>query len=262
VPLDEAKDNIRASSRLDLPWLKESPPHDEIALVCAGGPSLRDDLQEIIHRSRNGQKIIAINNVANFLWENGIKADYQFIMDALPQSSEYVRDAVGHLLLASQCNPLTFDRARGIPTTLFHPLCTFDVRALLPPEREPEANLIGGGVTALTRCMCVIHTMGYRVQHIFGADSSRRGKDHHAYKQIEDDGLHDSIVVLEGKEYMTSLPMAAQVIEFITYSKALSDLGSVIHVHGDGLLPAASLKSIKDGAPMTVLKSMAMTEAC
>lgn len=261
VDFEEAKENIRCSSKLDLPWLKELPAHDEIALVCAGGPSLRDDIPEIRLRVKSGHKVIAINNVAQYLWEAGIRTDYQFVLDALPQSAEYIRDQVGQLLLASQCNPLTFERAIGIPTTVFHALSNFDVNALLPKERLHEAYLIGGGVTALTRCMCVIHALGFRTQHIYGADSSRRGKEHHAYKQIEDDGLHDSVVALpDGREFKTSIPMAKQSLEFVQYAKLLNDLDSIVHVHGDGLLLAASKIALEDGA--LEVKAMAMTEAC
>ena len=257
VSLDAVVDNIRSASRRDLPWLQEATAHDGVALICGGGPSLRDSIEEIRTRQRSGQTIFAINGACAMLNKHGIRPDYLFMMDALPQSADFLDADADVYLLASQCHPDTFDRAAGTPTLLWHAKGTVDCEILIPPERMPDMFVVGGGVTALTRCMAIAFITGHRLLHCYGVDSSRRGVDHHAYDQVEDNGLHECIVPIEGREFKTSIAMAAQVLEFIRFSKLLADLDCITHIHGDGMLPFAC----QIAWPGEV-KPMAMTEAC
>jgi uncharacterized Rossmann fold enzyme len=222
--------NIEANSRRDVEWISAQEAHDGHAVIVGGGPSLVDSLDAIRWRKSIGQRVFALNGAGKFLAQHGIKADYIVIIDARPGNIAFL-DSPGQRLLASQCDPSLFDAG---PAVLWHPKMD-DIESHLPDERE-TLTLIGGGTTVGLSSMCLAYTMGYRKLHLFGYDSSHR-ETGHAYAQPMNVGEPVCKVTVFGKTFIASLAMAKQAEFFPTVCDNLIDLGCVITVEGDGLLP-------------------------
>lgn len=231
--------NVAVNSRRDLEWITEQEAHDGHAVIVGGGPSIKEHIEKIRARQQHGQKVFALNGVAQFLIEQGILADYQVILDARPQTADLIGPA-GEWLFASQADPACFQDA--IRTRLWHPKID-GIEAHLPDQRE-SLTLIGGGTTVGLSAMCLAYTMGYRNLHLYGYDSSHR-ETGHAYAQPMNAAEPVCKVTVFGKTFKASLAMAKQAEFFPAVCDNLIDLGCTITVEGDGLLPFIVTENIK-----------------
>lgn len=225
--------NVIKNSRHIKKWVKSEPAHGGVAIVVGGGPSIADTIAEL--KAIEG-KIFALNAAATFLSGHGIKADYQVIMDARPETASLIGPAKDYLF-ASQVHPKCFRKKPS--ATLWH--ATYG--NVLPTEQEnfPEHSdgyvTIGGSVSVGNTCLALLYALGYRKIHVFGMDSSHRGVDGHAYRQDMNDGEPCTVVEFGGKEYVCSLTMSLQAKHFMGRAALLKAAGCKIEVHGSGLLP-------------------------
>jgi len=135
--------NIRANSKLQIPWVKELDPHDGHAVICGSGPSLKDTLETIRWRKSLGQTIFALNGASRFLAENGIEVDHQIIVDARPENRRFMGWA-NHYYISSQCDSSLFFSSPDV--TLWQGVLPgITDRYETPPEFEYTE--IGGGTT-------------------------------------------------------------------------------------------------------------------
>jgi hypothetical protein len=86
--------------------------------------------------------------------------------------------------------------------------------------------------------MCLVYTLGYRLLHLYGYDSSYRESNGHAFKQSLNANDSCCYVTLDGVRYKCSIAMAKQAELFPILANDLIDKGCTITVDGDGLLPA------------------------
>lgn len=233
--------NIEANSRLPIPWVRSVEAHEGHAVLVGGGPSVSDWLEEIRWRKSIGQTIFALNAAAKMLSEHGIEVDHQVVVDARDHNLEFLGFAKHHLL-ASHVHPSLFAKAKSV--TLWHQeypndMARFD--ACLPDNRPAHA-LIGGGTTVGLSAMVLAYALGYRKLHLYGFDSSYRDDKTHAYKQADPQRV-DCIATVCGRKFLTSLAMAKQAELFPQLADSLIDLGCVITIRGEGLLPWTSKMS-------------------
>jgi SAM-dependent methyltransferase len=230
---------IRANGRLPLPWLGEVEAHDGVAVICGGGPSLADDMDVIRGMASRKQAtpatVFGLNAAAIFLSEARSPVDYQVIIDAKEETSALVSAEASHRLYSSQVHPRTARHA----DCLFH-LANIGITDLLPSDRVEAGGftLIGGGVSVGITALTTAYTLGFRNLHLFGYDSSNRGRDRHAYAQPMNDNMPEMDVLWGGKVYRASMPMKLQADAFFRFAEALRAAGCEITVHGEGLLPA------------------------
>lgn len=226
-------DQIRQNSRLpNKTWIKVSPAHEGVAIICGSGPSVADHIEDIRVRANNGGTIFALNGCANFLNKHGIIPDYQVILDARKETADLIGDARTHLF-ASQVHPECFKRA---PDAVIWHLQLDNIDDLLPDYNE-DCALIGGAGSVGNTSLCLVYAMGYRTLKVYGLDSSHRGDKGHAFNQKMNDGDPCAYVDFNGKTYLVSLTMKLQAEKFQTTSADLKALGASIEVFGDGLLP-------------------------
>lgn len=234
--------NVRVNSRKNIPWLKSLPEHDGHAVLVGGGPSLKDWVDEIRMRKDAGQTIFALNGAALYLKAQGIKADHCVVVDARESNIKFIGHAEHHYL-SSQCHPSLFD----CNATLWHQEYPEDMAEFESalPEEQPEHTLIGGGTTVGLSAMALVYALGYRKLHLYGYDSSYQDGDRHAYSQHDPQNV-DCVFTVAGKSFNTSLAMARQAELFPEMKDTLLDLGCLITIRGDGLLPwiseASSMK--------------------
>ncbi len=251
VPDNILFENILHNSKRPLSWVKSVAAHDGHAVMVGGGPSSTDWIEEIHWRQSIGQTIFALNGAAKWLYEQGITADYQVVLDARVQNKWFIGYAKKYLL-ASQCHPILFDRVPPSDTKLWHQdypdnMEQFD--AALPADCPAHA-LIGGGTTVGLSGLALVYALGYRQLHLYGYDSSFRNGESHAYTQIDNQAI-PCVNTVEGREFHTTLSMAQQAELFPQLSDMLIDAGCVITIRGDGLLPWISQMSARPNVPMT-----------
>lgn len=227
--------NIAANTKLSLTWLYAADAHDRSAVIVGGGPSAADSLSEIAALQRAGATLFATNAASQWLRQNGIRADYQVICDAKPETATLVDVFAPAHLFASQCHPDTIAAVER--PTLWH-LAIDGVEAHFPPEKVKRGGyaLVGGGAAVGNSAACVAYVMGHRTLHLFGYDSCHRDGESHAYRQAMNDFIPTIDVEWAGRKFTASVAMKAQAEKFQLTGQALQQAGCVLHVHGDGLL--------------------------
>lgn len=224
--------NIRENSKNHGNWIKCEDEHDGVAVLCGSGPSLADTLNDIKWLQASGAKVFAMNGSAQFLFDNGVTADYQVMIDAREATADLIGPAKHHLF-ASQVHPECFNR---MPTAQLWHLQVGNIENEFP-DYEPAYALIGGAASVGNTATCLAYAMGYRNLQIYGYDSSHRDAMGHAFHQKMNDGDPCAHVMFNGKEYVASLTMKLQAEKFQETSRALMESGCHIEVHGSGLLP-------------------------
>lgn len=233
--------NIARNASLPLPWAAMTPAHDGVIVLCGGGPSIAESLDEIKRLQAGGATVWAMNGAHKYLRENGVEPDAQVIADGKSETSSLIDDGARVFYVASQCDPLTVDRAMSTGlVTLWHLAISEEMDSLFPAARKRAGGyaLVGGGASVGNSALCLAYVLGFRRMELFGYDSSHKDGQSHAYEQEMNQFIPTSEVEWAGKAYVASVAMKAQAEKFQITGQALEREGCTINVHGDGLLPA------------------------
>ena len=184
IPHDELLENIRQVAKLDLPLFKKQKPHGGTAVFIAGGPTLRDHLDEVRARSRAGDFIITSNNTHDYLVDNGIIPTACLLIDPKEIVSKYVRkpQKETHYYLGCVCSPKLFEALAGFKVTRV--LTAYgmederDINLQLELYKHPPGRdfLVGGTMTPL-RAMPFAAMLGYSRIEFYGFDSCYSSKE-------------------------------------------------------------------------------------
>lgn len=231
--LEKVVGNICYSSALGLPALQIKPETQRKVLLCGGGPSLVDSLDEIQEAYANGALIVGMNGSAQYLMNNGIHVHWMTMIDSREHNVEFLRgDPADQYYIASQCHPNVFDRVRDGVTTIFH-IDIPNIGEYVFDDGQP-IQAVGGGSTVGLMSMALAYIQGYRDIHLYGYDSSFR-ETGHAYPQNQNDEIVEAVVC--GRTFKTTAWMVTQTTQFQEITSQLRSLDCNITVHGDGLLP-------------------------
>lgn len=220
------------------PWLERLPAHGEHVAIVGGGPSVKDNLEDIRARKAAGQTIASLNGAYHYLVRHGIEPDWQIVMDprAEEENVRFVRGVhAKRLFLSSQCDPSLFEAVNGSAVTVFHNATHIAVDSIEPQGRP--MHLIGGGSYVGLAAMALAYCEGYRNFHLYGYDSSYSDGQHHAYEQKLNDGQNVLDVHVAGRDFKCASWMVSQVEQFQDTARTLANAGCLITVHGDGMLP-------------------------
>lgn len=242
-------ENIKNALRLPLPWIEQIEEHDGHAVIVGGGPSLKDDIQEIRERQKHGQVIFSTNNTFNYLAERDIYADCHIMLDARQENKDFV-PAWGFKKLcyyASQVHPECIEKAskNSSSPVLWHSFFSDGIFDIIGDKTGDP--LVGGGSTVGLQSMALAWILGYRKFHLYGFDSSYQDGENHAYKQPLNNNEYTLEVEMNGNKYKAAAWMCEQVEKFKDLAKEMVKRGCIITVHGSGLLPdVAKLMSLPD----------------
>lgn len=236
TPEDILIANIKANSlSTDREWVSSVDAHDGIAVICGGGPSLRDDLAAVFDLARGGATIFALNGAARYLADNHCEADFQVIADAREQTADLVGPAREHIF-AAQVHPSLFDRAPS--AKLLHVNFYEDHERyyeILDGIGKPQL-IVGSHGSVGNVSLALAYAMGYRTFHIFGFDSSFRDEAGHAFPQPMNISEPVCEVEYAGKKYRCTFTMKSQADVFPRLAYELEQMGATFHVHGSGYL--------------------------
>jgi uncharacterized Rossmann fold enzyme len=226
--------NVRSAMDRQIPWLQMKEAHSGHVAIVAGGPSMADNFAEIAWRKSVGQQVWAVNATAAYLRERGIIPDGHVIVDARPENATFLDGAASDTMhyLASQCDPAVFQAAERV--TLWHANSPGMIEMLTGLRETP---LIGGGSTVGLQALVIAHVLGYRKIHLYGFDSSYREDEHHAYAQSLNADERTVNALIGDRTFKAAPWMVQQAEEFMQTAAELERDGTIITVHGDGLLP-------------------------
>lgn len=225
--------NIRYSSGLDLDWLEMKPEHQKRAILCGGGPSIANSIEEIRFQKDSGAVIFTMNGSDKYLHDHGIKSDIYTMIDSRPENIRFLAGtASSQFFIASQCDPSIFDALQHKKVILFH-IDIPKIGEYVPGDKPIQA--IGGGSTVGLMAMCIAYTQGFRDIHLYGYDSSYKDGAGHAYNQVQTEDAVEAFV--NGRTFQSTPWMVTQTTQWQTLANSLRSLGCGITVHGEGLLP-------------------------
>lgn len=234
---EQLEANVRANSAHDLDWIAMKEPHDGVAIMCGGGPSIGDYTDDIRDLWLAGGTVFAMNAAATFIRKYRIPIDYQVIADAKQETAGLVEPMAIQHLFASQVHPDTVGSVKN--PKLWH-LEVGAVEGWFPEKRKARGGyaLIGGGAAVGNSALCLAYVMGYRTFHIFGYDSCHREGESHAYDQPMNRFIPSMDVEWAGKTYHASVAMKAQAEKFQITAQAMEQEGCTLNLYGEGLLQA------------------------
>ena len=196
--------------------------------VVGSAPSIANTYHDLVG------DIIACNQAHDYLWGQGISPTYGTIWDAGEVMKTLIHPVNGtKYLIASRCHPDVITMFKDHETVIWHALGDEIISELLTEYNRMEP-IIGGGSGAVTRMMFLAHVMGYRDIHLFGADSSCKETAHVVASPVDQNYIE---IKCQGRWFKTTPQLCAQVEEFKILAPMLKSMGTVLTLHGDGLLP-------------------------
>lgn len=161
---EQINHNVRANSRLNLPWLRFEKERSEPLVIVGGGPSAAHHIHAVMRLQAEGAIVFALNAAAGWLASRwGVYANCQVIIDARPENIELVAATDWHLL-ASQVDPSVIREARmkSGDLDLMH-LASPNIEDQLPEDRRKAGGyaLVGGGYNVGNSALCAAYVMGH-----------------------------------------------------------------------------------------------------
>lgn len=206
-------------------------------VICAGGPSLLDGIEEIREKQVQGAKIVACANTAHILSKHGIRPNAHVLLDAKPRNRDFILPNVETtFFIASQCNPDVFEAAEktGNKIYMFHAVNN-DEEFQCIRESEDMWCPVQGGSTITMRTIRLFTLLGYKNFDIYGWDSCLRDGRHHAYEQPDADKQKVFKLAVDNRVFKVTPWMISQAFEFVDFIKMFC-MNINLDVHGDGLI--------------------------
>ena len=252
---EELQENVRYACRLKLPEVNtRDKSKKDTWVICAGGPSLKESIQEIKEHQVKGHRIVSVGATYDLLVNYGIIPDYYILLDASSAIATFftpLKDT--QYLVASQCNKVVFDKLKGYNVKLWHPADTYDNEPIIR-SFSIKSPLVPGGSTTALRAFELGYRMGVNKFHYYGVDSSA-DEFLYAYElrpgnrdNEEDKILHKVFMVCSNgyaREFLTTVDLGCQASEFMVLCRKYTEAvikGKVpckIEVHGKGLVPCS-----------------------
>ena len=234
VPQEKVLANVRDAIAKDWPIIPKGEAVDRLAIICGGGPSLKDLAFLVANLQNAGAAVFSVNQVDGFLRDLGIRPNFHVMVDARPELEAWVNEG-GIKLYASMCDPAVLERGAAAGDLNVWHAQTDGIKEIFGPN---EAILIGGGTTVGLRAMVLAYVMGFRRIACFGFDGSYADGQHHAYPQALNDGENVLDVICGGKTFKAAPWMVQQAQDFKDLVDQLENgMDCEIQIWGDGLLP-------------------------
>jgi hypothetical protein len=229
--------NLENALKYGFPVVAKQAAHNRSLAIVGGGPSVADDLDVL----RTFDEIWCVNGSLDWLVSNGIVPTGYVIVDPEPIMAQYLQSPPKETTyyVGSICHPEVFKALADRNVVLWHPLMD-DV-----PFPKGEGQ-IGGGPTILTRVPMLAFAMGHRDVHMFGADSSYEGDQHHIYDAPKDPLVR---VALDNVIYDSCGVFVHQVAYFQQILHWYQTHEAIFEIHGRGLGPAilrATMHQVED----------------
>ena len=92
--LDTVLANVKHNIRLGFQQVQPHPTNDVDVMIVGGGPSLKDQIEEIRFLRRQGVKLVCLNNAYQYCLEHDIKPSAYVMVDARPFNVRFVEKTI------------------------------------------------------------------------------------------------------------------------------------------------------------------------
>jgi len=236
IELETMKSHVEQNIRKGFQQVVPHPTNEVEVMIVGGGPSLKDQIEEIRLLRASGVKLIALNNAYQYCIDQGIMPSALIMVDARDFNLRFVKNTIPDCkyFIASQCHPSVFDRLEAVKeqTYIWHTGAEEIVDILT--AYYPKCYPVPGGSTVLLRAIPLFRMLGFKRFHVFGCDSCLQDGQHHAYDQKENDAQMVIPVRVNGKVFYCHPWMLSQAQEFIDLVGCMGDVME-LDIHG-GLL--------------------------
>lgn len=222
------------------------PPYDMPVVIVASGRSVESFVNEIKEKQQSGMAVMAVKGAHDWLIERGIVPEFAVMADPQKDRAKCFRllnDRTVYLP-ASQCDPDTWEHLRGRRVVLWHP--AFSVQQIQSAEWS-GVPVVAGGCTTGLRAMQLAYLMGWRIEHLYGFDSSVQADNS---IKITGDVVSDEKIIEvevglnrldserlglphEGRKFLTTASLAKQSSELVVCLPMMP--GVSVEAFGDGL---------------------------
>jgi FkbM family methyltransferase len=228
VAQDIVLNNMRSAIAKDYRMARKAPKHDGLAVICAGGPGLNDNLGMVANLQAGGASIFAVNGVAKHLVDRGVSPEYHVMVDARPQMLDMVVPGPTQLF-SSMMDPAVLEAADDL--ICWHPI-TEGGR-----DVAGKTLYVGGGTTVGCKAVALAYMFGFRRLFLVGFDSSYSDDGgHHAYPQKLNDKDRILEVICDGRTFKAA-PWHVKQTEDLKIMWLALNAECEFTVVGDGLWP-------------------------
>lgn len=236
--------NVEYSIALGLAQIKPYQEQETKVLIVAGGPSLKDYIEEIKEKREDGYKLVTVNGTHNLMLEHGLTPSAHIQLDAREENAEFVKTPHKDCkyLIASQSHPKVFSNLEGYEVYLWHAMSTKDEKQILDDYYMGNYYPIPGGSTVILRAFQLLRLLGYKWFEVYGWDSCLLENESHAYEQKINQSDQVMTIRVNGKEFQVTPAHFSQVLEFQDMVKSIGNVYNMI-IHGDGIM-AHLIKSL------------------
>lgn len=209
-------------------------------ILCAGGGSLLEHVDEIQCAQLKGMDVVCVGNAGHALMRHGIKVNGHILVDGAVRNRSFIVPTVDtRYFVASQCDPSILHALhRHKHVFIWHAGCVADEQKDLDLYYGKSGwfQILGGSYVTL-RAISLLHCLGYKYIHIYGFDSCLSKEDkHHAYDQPNADRQKSAEVEIGGRKFKANFWMLDQASQFCesVQNKRFGD--SQLAIHGNGLI--------------------------
>lgn len=193
------------------------------AIICAAGPSLKDNIAAIAQHSKNKNIAVFSVKTGNYLHENGVHVDFNVHLDTKPTELKYIHDTPNTVhFISTQCLPEMFDK---YPKNKVYRFLSRTSATYVPSSKH-----IAQGSNTTLQTVCIAAYMGFKNIVIYGFDLSwipeettHINGDRDAMRKVQ----NVPILLNNGKEVMTNLVMMGAAQEAV---QALRMMGGDVTV--------------------------------
>ena len=234
---EQVRRNVHKNIRFGVEQVNFHMPQSTPIVLCAGGPSLKPNIETVRQQQIEGAEVICVGNAGHLLAGYGIKPNGHILMDGMDRNKTFVVPIPDtRYFVASQCDPSVI-RSMKVHNHVYiwHASGPPGIREILDKHYGPGNYwLIPGGSYISLRAIALLHVLGYKWIHIYGLDSCLMEDEHHSYLQPDADGQTVEDVTVGDRDFRCTYWMLDQATQFLESIQNGLFGSAQLAVHGDG----------------------------
>ena len=237
---EEIHNNIRYSMGKIERWLPRCAQNDRKAIICSGGPSLKDHIGDVkLDLSGSDSRLFCVKHSHDYLIEQGVIPWACFLLDPRSHVQDFIENPHPDILyfVASMCQPTTIDRLVEKNANIWgyhaHVGANED-KVIKECANGVEHFMLGGGCSAAMRGISVLYMLGFRKLSLYGYDLCFFEEPDWTEKDKKGEPKYLEVEVL-GKKFWTDPEKVAQCQDFEKIMKGPQEMD--IEAFGPGMIP-------------------------
>lgn len=170
--------NIKSALARNVSRAQHMRAHNGLAVLCSGGPSLKDYFREIRAHIEKGDTVFTVKHAHDELIANGIIPFGCILLDPRGHVKDFIANPHPDVMyfVASMCADSTWETlvGKGAKICMYHAMVGAGEVDILKKTGQNEL-LVTGGCAAATRGLSLAHLLGFRNAILYGYDLCYEG---------------------------------------------------------------------------------------